>query len=213
MKKPTTSTPAFDDDADIEILEDKIRSETPEPGCQPTLTPESTFEQYAISKRTLHALNEAKLTFPTEIQAAAIPHALAGRDVLGAAKTGSGKTLAFVIPMIEKLFRSRWSPEDGLGAVILTPTRELALQIFDVIRLVGKKHPFSAGIVTGGKKEFEIEQKFVIGMNILVATPGRLLQVIFGPSFPYLEYLYPCSPSFLEFNSFISVAHGANCWV
>jgi len=66
---------------------------------------------------------------PTDIQAATIPHALADRDILGAAKTGSGKTLAFVVPLVERLFRERWSSEDGLGAIIITPTRELALQV------------------------------------------------------------------------------------
>ena len=69
----------------------------------------------------------------------------------GAAKTGSGKTLAFIIPCIEKLYLESWSPEDGLGALIITPTRELALQIFEVLRVVGKKHQFSAGLITGGK--------------------------------------------------------------
>ena len=78
---------------------------------------------------------------------------------------------------MERLYLERWGPEDGLGAIILTPTRELALQIFDVIRAVGRKHQFSAGLVTGGKQEFEEEQARIVRMNILVATPGRLLQV------------------------------------
>jgi ATP-dependent RNA helicase DDX10/DBP4 len=112
----------------------------------------------------------------TDIQLAAVPHALAGRDVLGAAKTGSGKTLAFVVPLLEKLYREGWSLSDGLGALIITPTRELALQIFEVLRLVGKGHMFSAALLTGGKKEFREEQRRVPRMNIIVATPGRLLQ-------------------------------------
>jgi len=88
----------------------------------------------------------------TDIQRAAIPHALAGRDVLAAAKTGSGKTLAFLIPVIEKLFRAKWSREDGLGALILSPTRELALQTFDVLRKIGCRHDaLSAGLIIGGK--------------------------------------------------------------
>jgi superfamily II DNA/RNA helicase len=62
---------------------------------------------------------------------ASIPHALAGRDVLGAARTGSGKTLCYVIPMLEILFREKWNVEDGLGAIVISPTRELATQIFD----------------------------------------------------------------------------------
>jgi ATP-dependent RNA helicase DDX10/DBP4 len=134
------------------------------------------FDSLPISRRTLAGLNAAKMEIATEIQAAAVPHALAGRDILGAAKTGSGKTLAFVIPLLEKLFRERWSSEDGLAAIIISPTRELAFQIFEVIRTVGRKHLFSAGLITGGKKEFQGEQERIISMNILVATPGRLLQ-------------------------------------
>lgn len=134
------------------------------------------FDELPLSFRTQQSLQLAKLQVATEIQAAAIPHALAGRDILGAAKTGSGKTLSFVIPLLEKLFVEKWSPEDGLGALIITPTRELALQIFEVLRTVGKKHTFSAGLVTGGKKEFNEEQERIVRMNILVSTPGRLLQ-------------------------------------
>lgn len=116
----------------------------------------------------------------TPIQASAIPHALAGRDILGAARTGSGKTLAFLIPLIELLFREKWSKDDGIGGLIITPTRELALQIFEVLRIVGKKHNFSAGLIIGGnnsrEKNFQEEQERIISMNILISTPGRLLQ-------------------------------------
>jgi len=111
----------------------------------------------------------------TLIQRAAIPHALAGRDILGAAKTGSGKTLAFLVPMIELLFRKKWGKDDGLGALILSPTRELALQSFDVLRKVGRNHTISAGLVIGGK-DFGEEQTRITKMNILICTPGRLLQ-------------------------------------
>ena len=134
------------------------------------------FTSLPISKRTKDCLQEGKLIVATDIQAAALPHALAGRDILGAAKTGSGKTLSFVIPILERLYREKWSQEDGLGALIITPTRELALQIFEVIRAIGQRHQFSAGLVTGGKKEFDEEQARIVDMNILVATPGRLLQ-------------------------------------
>lgn len=134
------------------------------------------FDSLPLSQRTLQGLSLAKLEIATEIQAAAIPHALAGRDILGAAKTGSGKTLSFIVPILEKLYRERWTHEDGLGAIVISPTRELALQIFEVLRTVGRKHQFSAGLVTGGKKEFDGEQERVVRMNILVSTPGRLLQ-------------------------------------
>ena len=110
-----------------------------------------------------------------DIQRASIMHIMAGRDVLGAAKTGSGKTLAFVIPAIEKLYRMRWCSADGLGVLIISPTRELAIQIFEVLRKVGVKHELSAGLIIGGK-DVASEQERICRMSILVCTPGRLLQ-------------------------------------
>jgi len=166
----------FDEDAEIDELRRRCVDEAPAPGNQLSSNGAMRFENLPLSRRTLEALRQAQLTVATEIQAAAIPHALAKRDILGAAKTGSGKTLAFVIPIVERLYSERWSLDDGLAAVVITPTRELALQIFEVIRVVGKKHQLSAGLVTGGKKEFEGEQARIVKMNILVATPGRLLQ-------------------------------------
>jgi len=133
------------------------------------------FSELPISQRTLRALTEGGFTRLTDIQRASIPHALAGRDILGAARTGSGKTLAYLVPVLERLFRDRWGKQDGVGALILAPTRELAMQIFDVLRVAGKTHSYSAGLVIGGKELVE-EQERILGMNILVATPGRLLQ-------------------------------------
>jgi ATP-dependent RNA helicase DDX10/DBP4 len=112
----------------------------------------------------------------TDIQNACIPHALRGRDILGAARTGSGKTLAFLVPLLEKLYRRQYTPSDGPGAIILSPTRELAVQTFQVLRNIGSYHNFSAGLLVGGKKEFGLEQHHVPKMNIVVATPGRLMQ-------------------------------------
>lgn len=132
------------------------------------------FAELPLSSRTLDALAAAKFENLTPIQRVSIPQALAGRDVLAAAPTGSGKTLAFVVPLIETLWRARWSTDDPLGAIILAPTRELALQIFEVLRKVAHFHTLSAGLVIGGK-QFEGERLRVGAMNILVATPGRLL--------------------------------------
>ena len=88
----------------------------------------------------------------------------------------SGKTLAFLIPLLEKLYRRQYTPSDGPGAIVLSPTRELAVQTFQVLRNIGSYHHFSAGLLVGGKKEFGLEQQHVPRMNIVVATPGRLLQ-------------------------------------
>jgi ATP-dependent RNA helicase DDX10/DBP4 len=113
----------------------------------------------------------------TDIQRKAIPLALKGHDILGAAKTGSGKTLSFIIPVLENLYRLQHVGADaGLGALILSPTRELAIQIFDVLCKVGKHgHMFAAGLLIGGKS-LESERQALPRMNILVATPGRMLQ-------------------------------------
>lgn len=113
----------------------------------------------------------------TDIQAKAVPLALLGRDILGAAKTGSGKTLSFIIPVLENLYRLQHiGPDAGLGALILSPTRELAIQIFDVLRKIGRHgHMFAAGLLIGGKS-LEDERQALTKMNILVATPGRMLQ-------------------------------------
>lgn len=111
----------------------------------------------------------------TDVQKAAIPLALKGQDILGAARTGSGKTLAFLVPVLEKLYRARWTELDGLGALIISPTRELAVQIFEVLRKIGRNHSFSAGLVIGGKSLKE-EAERLSRMNILVCTPGRMLQ-------------------------------------
>jgi len=169
---------------EIDSLRQRVLSEAPEPGYQRKSNGTLRFDSLPISSKTIRGLAEGAFHVATDIQAAAIPHALARRDVLGAAKTGSGKSLAFVIPIIERLFCERWTPEDGLAAIVITPTRELAMQIFEVLRVAGKRHDFSAGVVTGGKnsKEIEGEQERIISMNILIATPGRLLHVnIFFP--------------------------------
>ncbi|EER99450.1 DEAD-box ATP-dependent RNA helicase 32 [Sorghum bicolor] len=134
------------------------------------------FDELPLSQKTKDGLRKAGFTEMSEIQRAALPHALCGRDVLGAAKTGSGKTLAFVIPVLEKLYRERWGPEDGVGCIILSPTNDLAGQIFEVITTVGQFHNFSGGAIVGKRKGIELEKEHVNSLNILVCTPGRLVQ-------------------------------------
>jgi ATP-dependent RNA helicase DDX10/DBP4 len=120
-------------------------------------------------------LKKAFFQSPTPIQSLSIPLSLKGSDILASARTGSGKTLAFLIPLLESLYRKRWGPQDGLGALVISPTRELAIQIFEVLRKIGPYHSFSAGLVIGGKNVKD-EMERLTKMNILVATPGRLLQ-------------------------------------
>ena len=134
-----------------------------------------TFASLPLSPPTADGLHASHFKSLTDIQKKAIPLTLKGTDILGAAKTGSGKTLAFLIPVLENLYRRRWTELDGLGALILSPTRELAIQIFEVLRKIGRYHTFSAGLVIGGKSLQE-ERERLGKMNILVCTPGRMLQ-------------------------------------
>lgn len=172
------------EDAEIKEIEKVLEEQAPPRGTnplamtkpeRPTFAAARKFEELPLSSATKSALKESKFVTLTAIQRAALPHALCGRDVLGAAKTGSGKTLAFLIPVIEKLYRLKWGRLDGLGALVISPTRELALQIFEELRKVGKRHEFSAGLLIGGKDVAE-EASRVADLNILVCTPGRLLQ-------------------------------------
>ncbi|KAJ4265056.1 ATP-dependent RNA helicase dbp4 [Fusarium torreyae] len=133
------------------------------------------FSHLPLSVPTANGLEASHFQVLTDVQAEAVPLALKGKDVMGAAKTGSGKTLAFIIPVLEKLYRAQWTEYDGLGALIISPTRELAVQIFEVLRKVGRNHVFSAGLVIGGKSLKE-EAERLDRMNILVCTPGRMLQ-------------------------------------
>jgi len=133
------------------------------------------FTQLPLSTKTLKGLKSSHFLNPTPIQSLSIPPSLRALDILGSAKTGSGKTLAFLIPLLERLHLLKWGPLDGLGAVVISPTRELAVQTFTQLRDIGKYHSFSAGLVIGGKSLKE-ERERLGRMNILVATPGRLLQ-------------------------------------
>jgi ATP-dependent RNA helicase DDX10/DBP4 len=133
------------------------------------------FTDLPLCDATASGLRASHFEVLTDVQRAAIPLALKGNDVLGAAKTGSGKTLAFLVPVLEKLYHAQWTEYDGLGALIISPTRELAVQIFEVLRKIGRNHYFSAGLVIGGKSLKE-EAERLGRMNILVCTPGRMLQ-------------------------------------
>ncbi|MES1918914.1 ATP-dependent RNA helicase dbp4 [Bonamia ostreae] len=166
-------------------LSDRVISEAPPCAAALKLNPalvyqtKKHFSQLPISPKTLKGLHSGGFAKMTDIQKQAIPHALAGRDVLGAAKTGSGKTLAFLIPILENLYRHHWSSEQGLGALVISPTRELSLQIFQVLRAIGGNHSFSACLAIGGLSKgnaMNREKNLISRINILICTPGRLLQ-------------------------------------
>ncbi|EPR60985.1 DEAD/DEAH box ATP-dependent RNA helicase [Toxoplasma gondii TgCatPRC2] len=134
-----------------------------------------TFESLDICDPVKKALAEMKMERLTEIQAKSIPRLLEGRDVLGAAKTGSGKTLAFLVPAVELLYQVKFLPRNGTGVIVISPTRELSLQIFDVAAELAKFLPQTLGLVIGGANRKHEVEKLQKGVNILVATPGRLL--------------------------------------
>ena len=142
------------------------------PGTESTA---QNFSELNLSEKTNKAIQEMGFTSMTEIQRRGIPPLLAGRDVLGAAKTGSGKTLAFLIPAIEMLQALRFKPRNGTGVIVVSPTRELALQIFGVARDLMQFHSQTFGIVIGGANRSAEAEKLSKGLNILIATPGRLL--------------------------------------
>ncbi|RHZ61896.1 hypothetical protein Glove_345g68 [Diversispora epigaea] len=133
------------------------------------------FELLEVSEFTKKAIGEMGFTKMTEIQAKTIPPLMVGRDVLGAAKTGSGKTLAFLIPAIEVLYKLKFKPRNGTGVIVISPTRELALQILGVAKDLLKFHQQTFGIVMGGANRQAEVQKITKGVNLLIATPGRLL--------------------------------------
>ncbi|KAM5440921.1 ATP-dependent RNA helicase [Microsporum ferrugineum] len=133
------------------------------------------FSDLSLSEPTVKAIAGMGFTTMTEIQQRGIPPSLAGRDILGAAKTGSGKTLAFLIPAVEILRSLKFKPRNGTGALIITPTRELALQIFGVARELMEHHSQTYGVVIGGANRRAEAEKLNKGVNVLIGTPGRLL--------------------------------------
>jgi len=130
------------------------------------------FEKFGLHSELLRAIDELEFTRPTAIQADAIPHAMAGRDLLACASTGSGKTAAFLLPIFERL---RKTPRGGTRALIITPTRELAAQIVEHAGWLGKHTRIRAAAVYGGVGMKPQEDAFRKGVDIIVATPGRLL--------------------------------------
>ncbi|XP_072252613.1 ATP-dependent RNA helicase DDX18 [Leuresthes tenuis] len=128
-----------------------------------------------VSENTLKGLKEMGFEHMTEIQHKSIRPLLEGRDVLAAAKTGSGKTLAFLIPSIELVYKLKFMPRNGTGVVILSPTRELAMQTYGVLKELMTHHVHTYGLIMGGSNRSAEAQKLANGVNILVATPGRLL--------------------------------------
>ncbi|XP_050278551.1 DEAD-box ATP-dependent RNA helicase 51-like [Quercus robur] len=134
-----------------------------------------SFESLGLSEPTSNAIKDIGFQYMTQIQARAIPPLLLGKDILGAARTGSGKTLAFLIPAVELLHHSHFSSRNGTGVIVICPTRELAIQTHAVAKDLLKYHSQTLGLVIGGSARRSEAERIVKGVNLLVATPGRLL--------------------------------------
>ncbi|KAG7352973.1 DEAD/DEAH box helicase domain protein [Nitzschia inconspicua] len=137
---------------------------------------DSDFSSLPLTEATQKALKDMGYNKMTKIQAQSIPPLLAGKDLIGAAQTGSGKTLAFLVPIIELLRKARFQTRNGTGAMILAPTRELAMQIYGVCKeLLGDSSKLTYGLIMGGANRKTEAERLRKGVNIIIATPGRLL--------------------------------------
>jgi superfamily II DNA/RNA helicase len=135
----------------------------------------TTFESLGLSADLVGALSAAGITHPFPIQSLTIPDALAGRDVCGKAKTGSGKTLAFGLPLLE---RTPKAEPRAPTALVLVPTRELAVQVSEVLEPLGKQRDIRVAVIYGGQSLERQARKLDTGAEIVVATPGRLIDLL-----------------------------------
>lgn len=137
------------------------------------------FNELALSEAVLRAVDKVGYTEPSPIQEQAIPHIIEGRDILGCAQTGTGKTAAFSLPMIDRFSIDKVPSGRGTTkSLILTPTRELAVQIYENIREYSQFAKVRSTVVFGGVSQKTQEQKLRVGVDILVATPGRLIDLV-----------------------------------
>jgi ATP-dependent RNA helicase RhlE len=138
--------------------------------------PLTQFIDFGLDKALTKALTEKGYTTPTPIQAQAIPGVMAGRDLLGVAQTGTGKTAAFALPILHRLAAERKpAPRRGCRVLVLAPTRELASQIGESFKTYGRHLGFSTAVIFGGVKYGAQIKALAAGIDVLVATPGRLL--------------------------------------
>jgi ATP-dependent RNA helicase DDX18/HAS1 len=181
---PAAADADADDGASLQQKKKKKKQSNADPDNAPEIhnanvsgiMSDAAFDTLGLSEPTSKAIAAMGFARMTEVQARTLPALLAGRDVLGAARTGSGKTLAFLVPGVELLHRARYTPRNGTGCLVISPTRELALQIYGVARdLMAHGHSQTHGLVMGGANRRAEAERLAKGVNLLVATPGRLL--------------------------------------
>jgi ATP-dependent RNA helicase RhlE len=144
----------------------------PEPTGEPKPRRTSSFEDLPLHPRLRRGIQEMGYLEPTQIQRDAIPAAVGGRDLIGTAQTGTGKTAAFLLPLLERLLSG---PRGRIRALVVTPTRELALQAQEFLRVLGRHADLRSVAVYGGVGMADQERALRGGAEIVVATPGRLL--------------------------------------
>nr|XP_027120605.1 ATP-dependent RNA helicase HAS1-like [Coffea arabica] len=160
------------------ISEDQVEEMGKEQKKESDIMSMDLFTSLPLAESTTKAIADMGFKYMTQIQARAIPALLDGKDVLGAARTGSGKTLAFLIPAVELLYQTQFTPHRGTGAIVICPTRELAIQTHTVAKELLKYHSQTLGLVIGGLGRSSLKEeavRLVKGVNLLIATPGRLL--------------------------------------
>ncbi len=154
-----------------------------------------SFTQLGLCASLTDAIDTLGYPKPTRIQTQAIPVILEGRDLIAAAQTGTGKTASFVLPMLEKLRHGQTQKKKRIRALILVPTRELAIQVDEKIKQYGQNLALRSLAMFGGVDEKTQKQALIEGLDILVATPGRLLDM-YGQRAVYfeeIEMLNSCS--------------------
>jgi superfamily II DNA/RNA helicase len=180
LTETTTATAETPDDAQPD---DSAQSQDiapppppPEEVVAPDETPRTTFADLGLSEAVLHAIDDMGYRHPTPIQEQAIPVVLMGRDVLGAAQTGTGKTAGFTLPMLDILSGSRARARMP-RSLILEPTRELALQVAENFVQYGKYLKLTHALIIGGESMSDQKEVLMRGVDVLIATPGRLIDM------------------------------------
>ena len=136
-----------------------------------------SFNELGLSEPLLRAIQDKGYDTPSPIQQQAIPAVLSGQDVMAAAQTGTGKTAGFTLPLLHRLSRGNLARANSVRALVLTPTRELAAQVADSVTTYGKYLPLKSVVVFGGVKINPQMMAMRKGADVLVATPGRLLDL------------------------------------
>ncbi|EDR22062.1 ATP-dependent RNA helicase has1, putative [Entamoeba dispar SAW760] len=156
----------------------KEENEEKSKGTTSTFLTDIEYKSLNLSEEIQKALEEAGYTKMTTIQARSIPLLLMGKDIMAKARTGSGKTLAFLIPIVEILNKIHFQTRNGTGAIIISPTRELAIQTFEVLEKILAHSERTRTLIIGGSSKKKEEEALKKGASIVVATPGRLLDHI-----------------------------------